>query len=421
MKILVMNAGSSSQKSCLYEVDSALPHEAPRPLWQAHADWTKEKGQVELKVKTSTGKEHTSKLKPGSHGQVVKQLLQTLWQGEARVINSPAEITLVGHRVVHGGPHYQKSVWITREVKQTIDRLKSFAPLHNPANLEGIQAIEELMGDVPQIACFDTAFHSSLPPHSAIYPLPYDLYEQGIRRYGFHGISHQYCSRRASEVLQRDAQSLRLVSCHLGNGCSLAAIQDGKSIETTMGFTPLEGLMMGTRSGTIDASILFYLQREHGYDTDHLETLLNKQSGLRGISGISGDVRQVMEEAQHNERAQLAMDIYVYRLRYFIGAMVAVLGGLDALLFTGGVGENSAEIRARACAGFPYLHLKLDQQKNNASPVDTDIASFDSAVRVLVVHTEEDWEIARDCWHLAQQEPAHLAQTHSVQARHHND
>ena len=408
MKILVMNAGSSSQKSCLYEVDRNLPHEAPRPLWQAHADWTKEKDHVELKIKTSAGKEHTSTLEPGSHGQIVKQLLQTLWQGEARAIDSPGEIALVGHRIVHGGPHYQKSVWVTPEVKHTIDQLKSFAPLHNPVNLEGIEAIEELMGDVPQVACFDTAFHSSLPPQSAIYPLPYELYEQGVRRYGFHGISHQYCSRRAGELLQRDAHSLRLVSCHLGNGCSLAAIQDGKSVETTMGFTPLEGLMMGTRSGTIDASILIYLQREHGYDTDRLETLLNKQSGLRGISGISGDVRQVMEEAQHNERARLAMDIYVYRLRYFIGAMVAVLGGLDALLFTGGVGENSAEIRARTCAGFPYLHLKLDQQKNNAVPVDKDISSPDSAVRVLVVHTEEDWEIARDCWHLAQQEPAHL-------------
>lgn len=408
MKVLIMNAGSSSQKSRLYELGDTLPNQAPRPLWVGDADWTKEKGRVELKVTTASGKSYEDTLTISERTEVIRELLKTMWEGETRIVDSPAEIAMAGHRVVHGGPQYRESVLVTPDVKHTIEQLKSFAPLHNPANLEGIVAVEEIIGTIPQVAVFDTAFHSTLPPQSAIYPLPYELYEQGIRRYGFHGISHQYCSRRATEILQREPQGLRIINCHLGNGCSLAAIQGGKSIETTMGFTPLEGLMMGTRSGTIDPSILLYLQREQGYDPQYLETLLNKQSGLRGVSGLSGDMRQIVEAAQHanNERARLAIDIYVYRLRYFIGALVAVMGGLDALVFTGGVGENAAEIRARTCAGFPYLHLKINQQQNNASPIDEDIASPDSAVRVLVVHTEEDWEIARECWQIARRAPA---------------
>ncbi|GHO44889.1 acetate/propionate family kinase [Ktedonospora formicarum] len=408
MKVLIMNAGSSSQKSCLYEIGEKLPTTAPTPLWSGSADWTKEVGKVELKAKTSSGKRYEHIISTRERTQIIHELLSTMWEGETRVIESSSEVALAGHRVVHGGSHYRESVFITPEVRQTIEQLKSFAPLHNPANLEGFIAVDEVFGNIPQVATFDTAFHSTLPPQSTIYPLPYELYEQGIRRYGFHGISHQYCSRRAAEILQRSQQGLRLITCHLGNGCSLAAIRNGKSIETTMGFTPLEGLMMGTRSGTIDPSILLYLQREHGYDTTRLETLLNKQSGLRGISGISGDLRQVMEAAQNeeNERARLAIDIYIYRLRYFIGALVAVLGGLDALLFTGGVGENAAEIRARTCTGLAFLHLKIDDQKNNSSPVDADIAHPDSSARVLIVHTEEDWEIACECWRLAQSQPA---------------
>jgi acetate kinase len=244
-----------------------------------------------------------------------------------------------------------------------------------------------------------------MPLHAITYPGPYEWFEQGIRRYGFHGISHQYCAHRSAQIVGRDLASLRLVNCHLGNGCSLAAIQHGRSIDTTMGFTPLEGLMMGTRSGSIDPSILLYLQREKGYDGEQLERVLNKESGLKGVSGVSGDLRQVMQaiEEEDNERAILALDIYIYRFRLFIGMMVAALGGIDVLTFTGGVGENSAIVRARACEGLAYLNLTLNREMNVASPVDQDIADADSSVRVLVVHTEEDWEIARECCRIAHQ------------------
>jgi acetate kinase len=238
---------------------------------------------------------------------------------------------------------------------------------------------------------------------TVVYPGPYEWFEQGIRRYGFHGISHQYCAERIPQILQRDIANLRIINCHLGNGCSLAAIKHGLSIDTTMGFTPLEGLMMGTRSGTIDPSILTYLQRIHGYTSDELERILNKESGLKGISGISSDLRQIQQAIDEgNQRAKLALDIFIYRLRFFISAMLPALGGLDVLSFTGGIGENSAYVRAAVCAAFEFLNIKLDAAKNTSSPADQDIATTDSAVRVVIVHTEEDWEIAKACWHIAQ-------------------
>lgn len=405
MKVLVLNAGSSSQKSGLYEIaGDRLPDSPLAPLWEAQIDWSHQQGIAELKVKTADGGSLSQELQSESRSADTAQMLKTLWTGETQVIQEPNEIDIVGHRVVHGGREYRSSTRITSEVKATIARLAELAPAHNPANLEGIEAIEQILGTaVPQIAVFDTAFHSRMPDAAAVYPGPYEWVKRGIRRYGFHGISHQYCAQRAAQILHQDLAGLRLVICHLGNGCSLSAIQDGQSIDTTMGFTPLDGLMMGTRSGSVDPSILTHLMRQQNYTADQFDQMLNKESGLKGISGVSGDMRQITEAiVQGNSRAQLALDIYVHHLRAGIGAMLASLGGLDALVFTAGVGENSAQIRAAACEAFKFLGLKLDSNKNTQSPEDEDIATADSAVRVLVVHTQEDWMIARESWELRQ-------------------
>lgn len=410
MKILVFNAGSSTQKSKLYDVNDPLPEQAPTPLWEGTADWTKEQQTAELTIRTAHGAKREEKLPTDSRVDLVKQMLPALWEGPDRVIDQPSDIAIVGHRVVHGGHELRESVVITPQVKDTIQRLAEFAPLHNLANLAGIEAAERALGNVTQVAVFDTAFHSHLPREVMTYPGPYEWFEQGIRRYGFHGISHQYCARRSAQILQRDLKSLRLLNCHLGNGCSLAAIRNGHSIDTTMGFTPLEGLMMGSRSGSIDPSILIYLQRQQSYSAERLEQVLNKESGLKGISGVSSDMRQIEEAiSKHgNEQARLAHDMFIYRLRYFMGAMIASLGGVDVITFTGGIGENDAETRARACQAFQFLPLRLDEKKNAASPVDQDIATPDSAIRVLVVHTEEDWEIARECWRIAHTGDVHV-------------
>lgn len=398
MNILVLNAGSSSLKSRLYAIQDTPADTPQKPVWEANADWTKKKDTAELKI-TAHGQTVETEIPASERARVTGEMLKSLWSGKTQVLAQPSEIAAVGHRIVHGGQDYRESTLITPQVKSAIQRLSAFAPLHNPANLEGIEAVEQALGTVRQVAVFDTAFHSTLPPEAIIYPGPYHWFEQGIRRYGFHGISHQYCAWRSAQILKRDPSELRLVNCHLGNGCSLAAIQHGQSIDTTMGFTPLEGLMMGTRSGTVDPSILLYLERSQGSTAEQLEQILNKESGLKGISGISSDMRQIMQAIEEgNERAKLALNIFIYRLRSFIGAMIASLGGIDVLTFTGGVGENAAAVRTGACEAFGFLNLKLDEARNATSPADQDIATPDSAVRVLIVHTEEDWEIARAAW-----------------------
>ena len=402
MNILVMNGGSSSQKSTLYDVKDPSSVQPPLPLWEGSADWAEHPGQADLKITTAAGEKVEKRLSTDSRHEVIAGLLETLWSGPTRVIDSPADIAIVGNRVVHGGAEYRESVVITPEVKATIRRIADFAPLHNPVNLEGIESVQHILPHVKQVAVFDTAFHRDLPLANAVYPGPYAWLEQGIRRYGFHGISYQYCSQRTAQLLGREPESLRMVICHLGNGCSLAAIREGHSIDTTMGFTPLEGLMMGSRSGSVDPGILIYLSRQHGDSPDRLESMLNKESGLKGISGVSSDMRDVLQARDEgNERAKLAVDIYVHRLHGLIGAMIASLGGLDVLVFTGGVGEHSAEIRASTCAAFGFLNLNIDAEKNQRSPVDQDIATHNSAVRVMVVHTEENWVIAQECWKFA--------------------
>lgn len=399
MKILILNAGSSSQKNCLYQVpDDSLPELSPEPLWEANIDWTVSADYGMLTVKAN-GVKQEIKLSSDNRPDGIVKLLNTLVQGDTKVIENLSEIQGIGHRIVHGGKKYSEAILITPDVKQEIENLIPLAPSHNPAHLEGIAAIEKALGDVPQVAVFDTAFHTSMPPETSIYPLPYEWSQKGIRRYGFHGTSHQYCANRAAQILGKPIESLKIISCHLGNGCSLTAIKEGKSIDTTMGFTPLEGLMMGTRSGSFDPAILIYIMKEHLYDVDQLNHLLNKESGLKGISGISGDLRVILKAiAEGNERAKLAFDMYINRIKKGIGEMLSSLEGFDVLLFTAGVGENAAIVREKVCEGYDFLGWKIDQDKNNSRPVDQDIATSDSTIRILVIHTEEDWAIAQETW-----------------------
>ena len=402
MKILVLNAGSSTQKSCLYELKDSLPQQPPEPLWQADIDWT---GSKDGGVLTVTAKDTTEEidLDPHDRSGAIASMLETLVQGKTQVLKDLDSIDIVGHRVVHGGADYSEATLITPAVKETIEQLIPLAPNHNPAHLEGIEAVEQVL-NVPQLAVFDTAFHSQMPLEASVYPIPYEWYERGIRRYGFHGISHKYGAERTAQLLDQPLDSLKLITCHLGNGCSLAAIKNGISINTTMGFTPLEGLMMGTRSGSIDPAIPLYLQREHGLEVDQIDEMLNKASGLKGISGETSDMRQIRELiTQGHERAQLAFNLYIHRLQSAIGSMLATLGGLDALVFTAGVGEHSAVVREKTCQPFQFLGLKLDKQKNDDSPLEQDIATPESTVRVLVIHAEEDWAIAQECWHYCTQ------------------
>ncbi|ELS04687.1 acetate kinase [Xenococcus sp. PCC 7305] len=398
MKILVMNAGSSSQKSCLYELtEDILPTEPPEPLWEAHIDWTIEVGFAVGKIKANGVKLET-KLETSDRGFVLSKMLETLTNGATKVIEKLSEIDIVGHRVVHGGTEYSQATRITSQVKDEIARFSSLAPAHNPANLGGIEAIENILGDIPQLAVFDTAFHSQIPSPAAVYPIPYQWLDKGVRRYGFHGISHQYCSHRVAQLLDKPLDSLRIITCHLGNGCSLAAVKNGRSIDTTMGFTPLEGLMMGSRSGSIDPGILIYLMREYDFNADQLDKMLNKESGLKGVSGLSADMRTILAALDSNKQAKLAFESYIHQLRSLIGSMLASLGGLDVLAFTAGVGENASLLREKACEGWDFLGLQLDIEKNNSSPQDVDIAAADSAVRIFVIQAQEDWAIAKECW-----------------------
>jgi len=403
VKVLVLNAGSSSQKCRLYEIDDAgnLPEVAPMPLWEADADWTHHLGTTELKISNNHGAHLSEKLDTDVRTEVLEYILKSLWSGKTQVLSHISDIDMVGHRVVHGGSEFEKSTLVTPEVKNAIARLSVLAPLHNPADLEGIEVVERILSDVPQVVVFDTAFHRHMPLPAMVYPGPYEWYEEQIYRYGFHGISHQYCSMRAAQILGKDLDSLRIITCHLGNGCSLAAVQNGRSIDTTMGFTPLEGLMMGSRSGSIDPGIILYLLQQKKLTVEQIDETLNKASGLKGILG-TGDMRQVLHSMKEgNPRAKLAFDMFVHRLRYYIGAMLASLGGMDALVFTGGIGENAAQVRKATCEAFTFLGLKIDASKNGQSPADQVISAADSEVPVLIIHTQEDWAIARECWKLA--------------------
>lgn len=406
MKILVLNSGSSSQKICLFDLGDTLPDDPPVCLWDARVEW--EEGSATFAANTLNGSRRRGRVEIASRPKAVEHLLKELWSGEHHVLSSSSDIDVAGHRMVHGGPEYEQPVFITPEVKSGIAKAAKFAPLHNRSELEGVEIISKLLGSIPQVAMFDTGFHRSMPLSAAIYPGPYEWWDEGIRRYGFHGINHQYCAGRAARLLGRDIKTLKLVTCHLGNGCSLAAILKGRSVDTTMGFTPLEGLMMGTRSGSVDPGILTYLMSQHHMDGAQIDDLLNHKSGLLGISGVSSDMRRILAAIQQgSERAKLAFDIYIHRLQAGIGSMIAVLGGLDALVFTAGVGENSSAVRSSTCSKLDYLGLKLNEERNaNPSP-DEDIAAPGSKVRVLVIQAQEDWSIARECWNLMRSHHKH--------------
>jgi acetate kinase len=399
MNILVLNAGSSSFKASLYRLtEENLRTNSVIPLWTGKVEWKSPKLAV-ISAKISDDIE-TEKQRLGvDRSDVVCDLLNWLWSGGTQVINGIWEIDLVGHRVVHGGDKYRQPMLINAEVKAEIDRLSIFAPLHNPANLIGINIIESLAPNLPQIAVFDTAFYGDLPEVAYVYPVPYQWLERGIRKYGFHGISHQYCTQRAAELLGRDLEELRLISCHLGNGCSLAAVKFGRCIETTMGFTPLDGLMMGTRCGSIDPGIILHLLREQEYTVTELDRVLNFESGLLGVSGVSNDLREIDNAiAAGNVRAKLALDIYIDRLAAKIGSLLPNLGGVDALIFTGGAGENHIGIRAGVATKLAFLGVKIDPVLNSLPmTVDVDLATDQSQVRILAIHTQEEWQIAMIC------------------------
>ncbi len=401
MNILVLNAGSGSLKGHLYLVDDdRLPEHPPEPVWRAAIDWTVAHDHGALTAHAANHRISMDLPRDDRDGErAVHALLGTLTEGKTRVLDALREIDVVGHRVVHGGALHEPMP-ITPEVKHEIARLAPLAPDHNPAQLAGIEAIDSLLSGVPQVAVFDTAFHRQMPEEAQRYPIPDEWFSLGIRRYGFHGISHAYCADRAAQLMERPPPSLKLITCHLGHGSSLAAVEGGRSVDTTMGFTPLEGVMMGTRSGSIDPGIVFHLQREEGLEVAEIERILNSESGLLAVSGRSSDMRTIEAAADRGDpRALLALRMFVHRLRAGIGAMAASLGGVDALVFTAGIGEHSARIRAEACGPFAYLGLRLDPERNATAQGDQSIAAADSAVQVLVVRTREEWQIARECWH----------------------
>jgi acetate kinase len=375
VRALALNAGSSTLKAALYDVEPAVALAAPAAArWEGQVDWD-----------------------PGRGQGVAVEMLRGLCDDADAPLGSPAEVDVVGHRIVHGGARFRSPTRITGDVKEAVGGLSASAPLHNAAGLAGVAAAEHFVGDAtPHVAVFDTAFHVDLPAGAHVYAGPHEWLERGLRRFGFHGINHQYAAHRAAHLLGRPLEELRLITCHLGSGCSLAAIRDGRSVDTTMGFTPLEGLVMGTRSGSVDPGLLLHLLREPGASVDALDTLLNHRSGLRGLSGRSGDLREVLAARERGDAtARLALEVYVHRLRFHLGAMLGALAGLDAVVFTAGVGEHSAEVRAAALEPFAFLGVELDRARNTGETADADIAADGSRVRVLVTRAREEWAIAR--------------------------
>ena len=340
-----------------------------------------------------------------THSEAIQTVLNALVDPENGVIASMNEIGAVGHRVVHGGEKFASSVLITDEVMAAIEECTPLAPLHNPANIIGINACKAVLGDqVPQVAVFDTAFHQTMPPQAYIYAIPYEYYEEDkIRRYGFHGTSHRYVSKRCAEILGKDPADLKIVSCHLGNGSSLAAVNGGKSVDTSMGLTPLAGLPMGTRSGDIDVGVIEFIANKHDMTVGEAVSMLNKKSGVLGISGVSSDFRDIEDAAaKGNERAQLALKVFEYDVRKLIGSYAAAMGGVDAIIFTAGVGENGPELREAITSGLEFMGVKLDAEKNKVRGEERIISTEDSKVKVLVIPTNEELMIAMDTMEIVQ-------------------
>ncbi|ABK60556.1 MULTISPECIES: acetate/propionate family kinase [Clostridium] len=390
MKILVINCGSSSLKYQLIDMTSE------QPIAQGLVERIGIEGSV-LTHKVN-GKKYKIEEEMKDHKKAIELVLNALVNEEYGVIKNMEEISAVGHRVVHGGEKYAESVLIDSEVMEALEDFVKLAPLHNPPNIIGINACKELMSSTPMVAVFDTAFHQTLPDYAYMYSLPYDLYEKhGIRKYGFHGTSHKYVSAMAAKVLGKNIEDLKLITCHLGNGSSLAAVKNGKCVDTSMGFTPLAGLTMGTRCGDIDPAIVTFLIKELNYSVDEVNKIMNKESGVLGISGISSDFRDILKAASEgNERAELALNIFKNKVIQYIGAYTAVMGGVDAIIFTAGVGENSEPIRKRIISDLGFLGIKLDEEKNKVMGETETISTEDSKVKVLAIPTNEELMIARD-------------------------
>ena len=396
MKILVINCGSSSLKYQLFDMDN---------------ESVLAKGLVERigidgsQIKhTKTGMDSVVTQTPiPDHKVAIRLVLDALTDKSHGVLASLDELSAVGHRVVHGGEDFASSVKLDDKVMEAVKRCVPLAPLHNPANIMGIEAVTAALPKVPQVGVFDTAFHQTMPPQAFIYGVPYGYYEKyKVRRYGFHGTSHYFVSRRAAEMLGTPIEKLKIVTCHLGNGSSITAVDGGKSVDTSMGFTPLAGVLMGTRSGDVDPALLPFIANEEKLSVAELDSLLNKKSGLLGVSGISSDLRDIEAAANKGEkRAKLAEDVLTYGVKKYIGAYAAAMGGIDVLVFTAGVGENSAATRAAVCDGLEFLGIKIDAQKNDMRGKEMDISAAGSKVRVLVIPTNEELMIARDTKRLA--------------------
>ena len=396
MKILVLNCGSSSIKYALYNMDdrSVITSGGIEKI-----------GLPDSFIKFKLGGEKHQINRPiKEHTAGVQFIFEVLTQGEWAVLSDPSELGAVGHRMVHGGERFNESVLLNDEVMQAFAQCNDLAPLHNPANIKGVNAVKALLPQVPQVGVFDTAFHQTMPDYAYMYALPYELYEKyGVRRYGFHGTSHRYVSQRVCEFLGIKPEGKRIITCHIGNGASIAAVRDGRCVDTSMGLTPLEGLIMGTRSGDIDAGAVTFLMDKLGLDTKGLSALLNKQSGLMGISGLSSDFRDILAGiAAGNDRARLAKEMYTYRIKKYIGQYAAAMGGVDIILFTGGAGENQWEVREGATRGLEFMGVVMDAERNHACRATEAVISADrSAVTVCVIPTDEELMIALDTERLA--------------------
>ena len=392
MKILVLNCGSSSIKYALYDMDSKTV------MTSGGAERVGLDGAF-VKVKLANGEKKQVMHDIPEHTEGVKFIFSLLTDPEIGVIKDLKEIDAVGHRMVHGGEKFNKSVLLTEEVLKVFEECTDLAPLHNPANLKGVRAVQELMPGLPQVGVFDTAFHQTMPKEAYMYAVPYELYEKyGVRRYGFHGTSHRYVSQRVCEFLGVKPEGKKIITCHIGNGASIAAVKDGTCIDTSMGLTPLEGLMMGTRSGDIDGGAITFIQKKLGLDADGMSNLLNKKSGMLGITGISSDMREIDAACEEgNERAKLAIEMYNYRIRKYIGAYAAAMDGCDIIVFTAGVGENQASMREKVCEGLSFMGVKIDAEKNSGIHGEEAVISTpDSKVTVVVIPTDEELMIATD-------------------------
>ncbi len=392
MKILVLNCGSSSVKYKLIDLDGVNQN--------VMAEGGVEKLGLPdsfLKFKFN-GEKVTITTSMPNHEVAVRVILDNLTSEKYGCIKDFGEIDAVGHRIVHGGEKFNTSVIITDEVIAKVKECYDLAPLHNPANITGIEAISAIMPDVPQVGVFDTAFHQTMPAYAYMYALPYEAYEKyGIRRYGFHGTSHRYVARRACDFLGLDYEAQRIITCHIGNGGSITAVKDGKSVDTSMGLTPVEGLMMGTRCGDVDPAALLYIQQKEGFSTADMQKLINKKSGVLGVSGVSSDMRDIENAvAAGNKRAQLALDMYEYRITKYIGAYTAALGGVDVIVFTGGVGENQTGTREKICRQLEFLGIDFDAEKNKTRGEEIELTRQGSKVRVVVIPTDEEYMIACD-------------------------